>query len=147
MNTFLYHLTFLAIIMNLGLKSATAQNIDRYAVVINHEEQYGIWPINKKPPKGWQKTEIQGNQAKCQEYIEEVWTDMRPLSIRKMNLSEETEYSVVINHEEQYSIWPKKLALPEKWRKTKINGNLSHCHKYIKKVWTDMRPLSQRKSR
>ena len=147
MNAFSYYLAFLVIFMNIGLQSAQAQKMDRYKVVINHEEQYSIWPINKKSPEGWQETEIYGNQAKCQEYIEEVWTDMRPLSIRKMNLPRDTEYSVVINHEEQYSIWPKKLALPKIWRESKIHGTLSDCDEYIKKVWTDMRPLSQRGGR
>lgn len=147
MKTFSYYLAFLVIIMNLGLSSAIAQNNDSYSVVINHEEQYSIWPKNKKLPVGWKATEKFGNQAKCQEYIKEVWTDMRPLSIQKMNLPEDTEYAVVINHEEQYSIWPKKRALPENWRESKIHGTLNDCTKYINKVWADRRPLSQRQSR
>lgn len=147
MNTFSYNFAFLVIILIIGSKSAIAQNKDEYKVVINHEEQYSIWPINKKSPKGWRDLEIRGNKDKCQDYIEEVWTDMRPLSIQKMNLPEDTEYFVIINHEEQYSIWPKKLALPERWKLTKIDGTLYPCVKYIKKVWTDMRPLSLRKER
>ena len=147
MNTFSYYFAFVVIILIIGPKSAIAQNQDEYKVVINHEEQYSIWPVNKNPPKGWKETEILGNQAKCQDYIKEVWTDMRPLSIQEMNLPEDTEYFVVINHEEQYSIWPKKLALSEKWRPTKIHGTLNSCVNYIKEVWTDMRPLSQRKGR
>jgi MbtH protein len=147
MNTFSYYLTFLTIILIIAPKAATAQNKDEYKVVINHEEQYSIWLDNKKTPIGWKETEISGNQAKCQDYIEEVWTDMRPLSIQKMNLPEDTEYFVVINHEEQYSIWPKELDLPEGWRQSKFQGTLYPCVKYIREVWTDMRPLSQRKGR
>ncbi|MCW5518759.1 MbtH family NRPS accessory protein [Aureitalea sp. L0-47] len=59
-----------------------------------------------------------------------------------MDLPEDSIYYVVINHEEQYSIWPKKLAIPEGWRATDFSGKLYPCVKYIKKVWTDMRPLS-----
>ncbi|MEM7369640.1 MAG: MbtH family NRPS accessory protein [Bacteroidota bacterium] len=55
----------------------------RYAVVINHEEQYSIWPANASPPKGWRSVGKQGSLLKCMAYIEEVWTDMRPLSLRK----------------------------------------------------------------
>ena len=147
MKTFSFFLALIVIVIIIGPKSAIAQKKDEYMVVINHEEQYSIWPVSKKSPKGWLGTEIRGNQAKCQEYIEEVWTDMRPLSIQKMNLPEDTEYFVVINHEEQYSIWPKELALPESWRQTKTHGTLYPCVKYIKKVWTDMRPLSLRNVR
>jgi MbtH protein len=147
MKTFSHLLAFLVIIFIIVPSSVTAQNKGEYKVVINHEEQYSIWPINKKLHKGWQETEVYGNQAKCHEYIEEVWTDMRPLSIQKMNLPEDTEYFVVINHEEQYSIWPKELALPDSWRQTKTHGTLYPCVKYIKKVWTDMRPLSLRNVR
>ena len=118
-----------------------------YNVVINHEEQYSVWLGNKKPPRGWKATGFRGDQAGCQKYIEEVWTDMRPLSIREMNLPEDTQYRVVINHEEQYSIWPKKIAVPEGWRATEFSGTLYPCVKYIKKVWTDMRPLSLRNRR
>lgn len=147
MNTFSHYLAFLIIILIIGPKTAIAQNQDEYKVVINHEEQYLIWLVNVNPSEGWKDTEIHGNQAKCQDYIKEVWTDMRPLSIQKMNLPSDTEYAVVINHEEQYSIWPKKRALPKKWSPTRTHGTLNLCVEYIKEVWTDMRPLSQRKGR
>lgn len=141
------HSIFLLLIMFsiFGTTTAIAQHRDQYKVVINHEEQYSIWRYNIEAQEGWENTEIKGKLVKCKDYIEEVWTDMRPLSIQKMNLSEETEYAVVINHEEQYSIWPKEIELPEKWRKTEFQGLLYPCVRYIKKVWTDMRPLSQRK--
>ncbi len=54
-----------------------------YAVVINHEEQYSIWPANRELPLGWTAVGKQGSKADCLEYIKEVWTDMRPLSLRK----------------------------------------------------------------
>ncbi len=54
-----------------------------YGVVINHEEQYSLWPIDAPPRRGWTEVGFQGPRAEAQAYIEEVWTDMRPLSLRK----------------------------------------------------------------
>jgi len=54
-----------------------------YAVVVNHEEQYSIWPADRELPLGWNDTGFHGFKADCLAYIEEVWTDMRPLSLRK----------------------------------------------------------------
>ena len=55
----------------------------RYTVVINHEEQYSIWPEDRELPKGWKSVGKVGTKKECLEHIEEVWTDMRPLSLRK----------------------------------------------------------------
>ena len=52
-------------------------------VVVNHEEQYSIWPADRDPPLGWREAGKQGTKAECLAYIEEVWADMRPLSLRK----------------------------------------------------------------
>ena len=54
-----------------------------YNVVINHEEQYSIWPANQHIPLGWKSAGKSGLKAECLAYIGEVWTDMRPLSLRK----------------------------------------------------------------
>jgi MbtH protein len=54
-----------------------------YTVVMNHEEQYSIWLVNKEVPRGWREVGKQGSKAECLAYIEEVWTDMRPLSLRE----------------------------------------------------------------
>lgn len=54
-----------------------------YKVVINHEEQYSIWPEYKANPPGWNDVGKVGAKAECLAYIKEVWTDMRPLSLRK----------------------------------------------------------------
>jgi len=54
-----------------------------YKVVVNHEEQYSIWPENREIPKGWTDVGTSGPKKECLEYIEKVWTDMRPLSLRK----------------------------------------------------------------
>lgn len=54
-----------------------------YYVVVNHEEQYSIWPSEKEMPNGWETVGNKKNRQECLDYIEEVWTDMRPLSLRK----------------------------------------------------------------
>ena len=54
-----------------------------YKVVLNHEEQYSIWPVDKKNPNGWQDDGKSGTKVECLAYIKEVWIDMRPLSLRK----------------------------------------------------------------
>ncbi len=55
-----------------------------YLVVVNHEEQYSIWPDYKAIPGGWRTVGKTGNKDECLAYIKEVWTDMRPLSLRKL---------------------------------------------------------------
>jgi uncharacterized protein YbdZ (MbtH family) len=54
-----------------------------YKVVVNHEEQYSIWPEYKENPLGWNDVGKAGPKAECLAYIKDVWTDMRPLSLRK----------------------------------------------------------------
>ena len=54
-----------------------------YKVVVNHEEQYSIWPEKRENPAGWSDVGKVGPKAECLAYIKEVWTDMRPLSLRK----------------------------------------------------------------
>src|SRR5690349_5812010 len=53
-----------------------------YNVVVNHEEQYSIWPAHREVPRGWKTTGKAGPKADCLAHIQEVWTDMRPLSLR-----------------------------------------------------------------
>jgi uncharacterized protein YbdZ (MbtH family) len=54
-----------------------------YDVVMNHEEQYSIWPAHREMPRGWKAVGKQGRKPDCLAHIQEVWTDMRPLSLRK----------------------------------------------------------------
>ncbi|MBG1263258.1 MbtH family protein [Nostoc commune] len=54
-----------------------------YQVVINEEEQYSIWPEYREIPSGWREVGKSGLKQECLEYIKQVWTDMRPLSLRK----------------------------------------------------------------
>jgi MbtH protein len=53
-----------------------------YKAVMNHEEQYSIWPAHRELPLGWKDAGKTGTKAECLEYIGQVWTDMRPLSLR-----------------------------------------------------------------
>ncbi len=59
--------------------SAEAQ----YLVVLNHEQQYSIWPAHRELPSGWQADGTSGTREQCLEHIGRVWTDMRPLSLRQ----------------------------------------------------------------
>lgn len=54
-----------------------------YTVVMNQEEQYSIWPAGREVPFGWREVGKTGSKAECLDYIREVWTDMRPLSLRQ----------------------------------------------------------------
>jgi MbtH protein len=53
-----------------------------YKVVVNHEEQYSIWPADRENPLGWNDVGKSGSKAECMAYIQDVWTDMRPRSLR-----------------------------------------------------------------
>jgi len=52
-------------------------------VVVNHEEQYSIWPTDRELPAGWREAGLSGTKEECLAFIERVWTDMRPLSLRR----------------------------------------------------------------
>ncbi|HVY44375.1 MAG TPA: MbtH family protein [Minicystis sp.] len=54
-----------------------------YRVVMNDEEQYSIWFAERELPLGWKDVGKSGTKAECLAYIKEVWTDMRPLRLRK----------------------------------------------------------------
>ena len=53
-----------------------------YAVVVNSEEQYSIWPADREAPAGWTREGFTGSEDDCLAHVEEVWTDMRPLALR-----------------------------------------------------------------
>jgi MbtH protein len=53
-----------------------------FKVVVNHEEQYSIWPAGRDVPAGWRDGGATGTREECLGHIERVWTDMRPLSLR-----------------------------------------------------------------
>ena len=55
----------------------------RYKAVVNDEEQYSIWLADRELPAGWREAGREGTKAEVLAWIDEVWTDMRPLSLRK----------------------------------------------------------------
>jgi uncharacterized protein YbdZ (MbtH family) len=55
----------------------------RYVVVINHEDQYSIWPEGREIPLGWRATGMSGTKPECLAHVDKVWTDMRPRSLRE----------------------------------------------------------------
>ena len=65
-----------------------------YKVVVNHEEQYSIWPAERENALGWRDAGKSGFKDECLEYIKQVWTDMRPLSLRKKMQSSADNKSV-----------------------------------------------------
>ncbi len=56
---------------------------EAFAVVVNHEGQHSIWPAGRPLPAGWSHTGAGGDREECVAYIERVWTDMRPRSLRR----------------------------------------------------------------
>lgn len=55
---------------------------ENYFVVMNDEDQYSIWPAGREVPAGWKIEGTKGTKQECLAHIEQVWTDMRPLSVR-----------------------------------------------------------------
>jgi uncharacterized protein YbdZ (MbtH family) len=68
--------------MKMSSNGSDKEDTSIYKVVMNHEEQYSIWPDYKEVPHGWKHVGKAGPKAECLAYIEQVWTDMKPLSLR-----------------------------------------------------------------
>lgn len=66
-----------------GNEGNDGENEIRYVVVVNHEEQYSIWPADRGLPAGWEQVGEPGPRQECLDRIEELWTDMRPKSLRE----------------------------------------------------------------
>jgi MbtH protein len=64
-------------------KTMTSDDATIYKVVVNHEEQYSIWFADRELPAGWKDAGKEGAKEECLTYVEQVWKDMRPLSLRK----------------------------------------------------------------
>jgi MbtH protein len=76
---------------NATMNGSSMSNEDKedtrtYKVVVNHEEQYSILFIDQDNPIGWRDAGKSGTKAECLAYIGQVWTDMRPLSLRRASL-------------------------------------------------------------
>jgi len=67
----------------MSMHESDSEDTTIYRVVVNPEEQYSIWPAHREPPAGWKDTGKRGPKAECLAHIKGVWTDMRPLSLRR----------------------------------------------------------------
>ncbi|MFD4789603.1 MbtH family protein [Streptomyces sp. NPDC058459] len=72
----------------------------RYKVVVNHEEQYSVWPADRDNPAGWSDAGRTGSKSECLAHIEDVWTDMRPLSLRRRLRAGEQDAPARLNAED-----------------------------------------------
>ncbi|MEV5237850.1 MbtH family NRPS accessory protein [Streptomyces cinnamoneus] len=54
-----------------------------HQVVVNDEEQFSLWPLDRPLPDGWRPEGTTGTRQECLDRIETVWTDLRPLSARR----------------------------------------------------------------
>jgi MbtH protein len=77
--------------------SEEREDLTIYKAVVNHEEQYSIWPAHRENPLGWRDAGRTGSKAECLSFIKEVWTDMRPLSLRKKMEEAAQQSSGVVN--------------------------------------------------
>jgi MbtH protein len=57
-----------------------------YKVVVNHEDQYALWPADRENATGWKDAGRRGTKEACLEYVKQAWTDMRPRSLRDKTL-------------------------------------------------------------
>jgi MbtH protein len=67
--------------MSDAASEADGPAVATHLVLVNHEEQFSLWPIAKSIPTGWTRV-VEGSKENCLAHIEEVWTDMRPKSVR-----------------------------------------------------------------
>jgi len=135
-----------------GVSSATtlAQELLSYRVFTNADSMMFVSEVKLGETLGVPIGPETCTLADCQKWIKANWTDMRPLSLKKHMDADslsvvDTKLSIVVNHEEQYSL---KLAgdkTPSGWKEVGKTCTLSDCMTYLSSTWTDMRPLSQRK--
>lgn len=130
------------------------EDLTIYRAVVNHEEQYAIWPVDRELPLGWSDAGKVGLKPEVLAWIEEVWTDMRPMSLRKkMEESErdrqgadihaqpkritieEKIYRVVVTPDGQYAPWPVEWELRRGWVDTGMQGVAEDIiHQIISKI-------------
>ena len=118
-----------------------------YRAVVNHEEQYSLWPVNRELPLGWNDAGKVGRKQEVLDWIAEVWTDMRPLSLRK-KMEEEARrreeeaarealaqeaarrraaglppmFRAVFDRDRELTAWPFHEEIPRGWRDTGMSG-------------------------
>ncbi len=158
--------TAAVLLSSIALSGTTqAQERIRYQVIVNPEEQYAVWVADEQVPTGWKATGRTGGLGQAMDYIEEVWTDMRPRSLRTRMAQRGIErdaikYQVLVRKERTgddrendgipsgyygYMLWPAEETFPEELTPTGKVGTFGEASEYIEEVWTDMRPLSLRR--
>jgi uncharacterized protein YbdZ (MbtH family) len=81
--------------------SVETDDIDvTYRVVVNHEEQYSIWPADRDAPAGWRDEGTVGTKQECLDHIDRVWTDMRPLSLRQFMAQAQADGDSLLDEED-----------------------------------------------
>ncbi|MEU2246715.1 MbtH family NRPS accessory protein [Streptomyces sp. NPDC019224] len=55
----------------------------RYLVAVNDEEQHALWPADTPLPAGWRPEGFSGTEDECVAHVDQVWPDIRPLSLRR----------------------------------------------------------------
>lgn len=83
---------------------------ETFIVLVNHEQQYSIWPHWKAVPGGWKVVEgVKGDKKAVLEYVDKVWTDMRPLSLRKWMADQDAQRTT----QQQTQGEPQNVAIAE----------------------------------
>src|SRR5437660_12693619 len=93
---------------------STVEGVTLYKVVINHEEQYSIWLIDRDSPPGWYDVGKTGSKEDCLDYISTAWTDMRPLSLRKQMAEAKEERRSDNQAEQPFKAPEKQKSLVER---------------------------------
>lgn len=67
----------------MSTSESSSESRGAFRVVVNHEGQYSLWPVDREVPAGWSDAGKSGPKDECLAFVEEVWTDMRPRSLRE----------------------------------------------------------------
>jgi len=108
-----------------------------YQVVVNHEEQYSIWPANRELPLGWNSIGFIGGKTACLQYIQDLWFDMRPTPLRPTVTTHIIKYQIIVNQKEpklKCVIWDMAAedGFPDGYSAEGYTGIDSDCITYIR---------------
>lgn len=68
----------------------SGEPVERWAVLVNHEEQYGLFPAGRPAPGGWRPAGFEGTEDECTAHVDETWTDLRPAALRRAMAAQST---------------------------------------------------------
>lgn len=115
------------------------QDTRLYEVVTNHEEQFSIWPSDQQLPLGWEAVGKRGLKSECLEYINKVWTDMRPLGLREKMLEKK-------DHAASGAEELRRRAGGDKWAVENKDDLVSYLCTGVHRVAIDVKPEKSIKS-